>query len=440
MINNELEIYCEYKGTHSQWLKQVPVHWVGGRLKDFLNSSTIVNIPSTLSEDDLVEFLPMTNVNEELGIIRHFNLVPLREVSSGYTKFKNGDVIFAKITPCMENGNCIVVNGLANNICFGSTEFMVFRTTRKLQAEYLHYFLHNYLFRRNAEPFMKGTAGQKRISSQYMMTHYFALPPLDEQQNIVNYLKTKTNQIDRKLDLLTQKLEKYSNLKKSLSNETVTKGLDKTVRMKDSGIEWIGEIPEHWEVERIGTAFEERREKVNDTDYPPLSVTMNGIVPQLDSAAKTDHNDNRKRVAVGDFVINSRSDRRGSSGISELNGSVSVINIVLSPRRHFYGKYLHYLFRSYRFIEEFYRVGRGIVDDLWTTRYAVMRTIDFAFPDYNEQKKISEYLESKNNQIDQIINLIIAQIESQNELRKILINDVVTGKIKVTSIGDEEAI
>jgi restriction endonuclease S subunit len=205
--------------------------------------------------------------------------------------------------------------------------------------------------------------------------------------------------------------------------------------MKDSEVEWVGDVPEHWSIERIGTAFKERRGRVNDTDYPPLSVTMKGIVPQLDTAAKTDHNDNRKRVAIGDYVINSRSDRRGSSGISELDGSVSVINIVLAPKKNFHGKYLHHLFRSYRFIEEFYRVGRGIVDDLWTTKYSVMKAIDFSFPDHDEQKAIADYLDTKTAKIDTIVKSINSQIEQLKELRKTLINDVVTGQIKV--IQDE---
>jgi type I restriction enzyme S subunit len=159
---------------------------------------------------------------------------------------------------------------------------------------------------------------------------------------------------------------------------------------------------------------------------------MRGIVPQLDTAAKTQHNDNRKRVAVGDFVINSRSDRRGSSGVSELDGSVSVISIVLEPQKAFHGKYLHHLFRSYRFIEEFYRVGRGIVDDLWTTKYSVMKAIEFAFPEIEEQQAIAEYLDEKTAKIDQIVEAINEQVTLLKELRKTLINDVVTGKIRVT--------
>ena len=102
--------------------------------------------------------------------------------------------------------------------------------------------------------------------------------------------------------------------------------------MKDSGIEWIGDIPKNWNMSKIGSLYTQRNEKVSDKEYQPLSVTMQGVLPQLASAAKTDDGDNRKLVRVGDFAINSRSDRRGSCGISPLDGSVSLINIILTPR------------------------------------------------------------------------------------------------------------
>ena len=102
--------------------------------------------------------------------------------------------------------------------------------------------------------------------------------------------------------------------------------------MRDSGQTWIGMIPEDWNLSRIGSLYTLRNEKVSDKDYPPLSVTMKGVVPQLETAAKTDDGDNRKLVRIGDFAINSRSDRRGSCGISIYDGSVSLINTVLTPR------------------------------------------------------------------------------------------------------------
>ena len=136
---------------------------------------------------------------------------------------------------------------------------------------------------------------------------------------------------------------------------------------KDSGVDWIGDIPEHWECKRLGSWFTERREKVSDKDFEPLSVTKNGIVPQLETAAKSNDGDNRKGVRSGDFVINSRSDRKGSSGLAKMDGSVSLINIIMKPR-NINGYFSEFLLKSSSFIEEFYRNGHGIVADLWTTR------------------------------------------------------------------------
>lgn len=109
--------------------------------------------------------------------------------------------------------------------------------------------------------------------------------------------------------------------------------------MKDSGVKWIGEIPANWELSKIGAVYEERNSKVSDSEYPPLSVTKKGIVPQLETAAKTDNGDNRKQIMKNDFVINSRSDRRGSCGISKYDGSCSLINTVLKPRKNMHNAY-----------------------------------------------------------------------------------------------------
>ena len=194
---------------------------------------------------------------------------------------------------------------------------------------------------------------------------------------------------------------------------------------KDSGFEWLGEVPEHWELRRLGTHFFERSEKVNDTDYPALSVTKLGIVPQLENVAKTDANDNRKKVVEGDFVINSRSDRKGSSGISDYNGSVSLISIVLEPR-NYSSEYAHHLFRSYNFQEEFYRYGSGIVADLWSTRFTDMKGIYIPVMPVEEQHKIARYLDKETIRIDSLISEKQNFIKLLQEKRQALISHVVT--------------
>ena len=195
---------------------------------------------------------------------------------------------------------------------------------------------------------------------------------------------------------------------------------------KDSGVSWIGEIPSHWEVKKIGSLFVERREKVSDKEYPALSVSKHGITPQLDTAVKTDNGDNRKKVCKNDFVVNSRSDRKGSCGVSPYTGSVSLINIVLSPRKNTEIEYYHHLFRSNDYIEEFYRIGRGIVADLWTTRYSEMRNIYIPLPPSDEQRTIVDYIGDKTSKIDAYVADKEKEIELLQELKQKTIADAVT--------------
>lgn len=195
---------------------------------------------------------------------------------------------------------------------------------------------------------------------------------------------------------------------------------------KDSGEQWLGEIPSHWEVKRLGSYFNERKSKVSDKDYAPLSVTKKGILPQLENVAKSNDSDNRKQVCAGDFVINSRSDRKGSSGVSLLEGSASLINIVLQPRKSIYSPFCNYLLKSNAFIEEYYRNGRGIVADLWTTRYDEMKSIKLAMPPLSEQAAIVTYLDRVTAQIDKAIAQQQRMIDLLNERKQIIIQHAVT--------------
>ena len=201
--------------------------------------------------------------------------------------------------------------------------------------------------------------------------------------------------------------------------------------MKNSGVEWIGEIPEDWEVSKIGQLYEERRTKVSDTVYPPLSVTMQGILPQLETAAKSDAHDDRKLVLKGDFAINSRSDRRGSCGISSQDGSVSLINTVLHPKIEMNPIYYNWLFHSFRFSDEFYKNGHGIVDDLWTTSWSEMKRIFIPFPPKSTQQRIASYLDKKCSKIEETIQNHQQVIEKLKTYKQSLITEAVTGKIKI---------
>lgn len=196
--------------------------------------------------------------------------------------------------------------------------------------------------------------------------------------------------------------------------------------MKDSGIEWIADIPEHWSVSKIGGLYSLRVTKVSDRDYPPLSVTNKGILPQLETAAKTNAHDDRKLVCKGDFAINSRSDRRGSCGISSYTGSVSLINTILRPMTEMHPQYYDWLFHTIQFGDEFYKWGHGIVDDLWTTGWQDMKKISIPTPPITEQAVIADFLDEQCAEIDSLISDIQSQIEALEEYKRSVITEAVT--------------
>lgn len=197
---------------------------------------------------------------------------------------------------------------------------------------------------------------------------------------------------------------------------------------------WFSSIPLSWKAQKMRELFSERRTKVSDSDYPALSVGKMGIVPQLDTAVKTDNGDNRKLIRKGDFAINSRSDRKGSGGISEYDGSCSLIITVLKPHETINGHFYHYLLRSHYFSEEFYRNGYGIVADLWTTKWKTMRNIYLPVPPREEQDQIVKFLDWKVSDFNRLIAMKKKEIQLFRERREAAINEAVTQGIRGTKL------
>ena len=269
-----------------------------------------------------------------------------------------------------------------------------------------------------------------------LKNNLICLPPLSEQRAIADWLDAKCADIDAAIELQQRMIDKLKAYKTAVIHQAVTKGLDKNAKLKDSGVQWIGEVPEHWGIVNIGSLYNQRNEKVSDKDYKPLSVTKKGILPQLETAAKTDNGDNRKLVRKNDFAINSRSDRKGSCGISDYDGSVSLINIVLYPIQEIENRYYNWLFHSPEFAEEFYRLGHGIVADLWTTRWSEMKGMRILLPPtLTEQRAIADWLDAKCADIDATIALKEQKQEKLKAYKKTIIFEYVTGKKQVANIN-----
>lgn len=210
--------------------------------------------------------------------------------------------------------------------------------------------------------------------------------------------------------------------------------------MVEKTLKWLGDIPYDWDVTRISSLFTERNEKVNDVDYPPLSVTKKGILSQIENVAKTDNSLNRKLIEVGDFVINSRSDRRGSNGFSTLKGSCSLVNTVLIPKHPAYNGYYKYLFKTESFADEYFVWGHGIVDDLWSTKWSEMKRILVPKPPLSSCADISAFLDRKTKAVDSTLQIHSLVVSKLKEIRQAIMTEAVTRGIsheKIVNVDEE---
>lgn len=419
-----MKTYARYKDSGISWIGDVPEHWNCLKIKrlfdedDEKNENGEFELLSFSKNKGLIYYKDNNEKEPSAGDLTKYRVVHKGQLLENRMQAWHGMFI------CVDKEGCV------------SPDYSVFNANKRTVGSVKYY---EYCFRLPmwVQQFANESRGIgdgfNRLYTSQFHKIMAIVPPPSEQKAIAEYLDKKTAQINELVSAKQKQIELLKEYKQSVIANAVTGKIDERRekrKWKDSGISWIGKIPENWEVDKLGHRFIQRKEKVSDKDYPPLSVSKMGVTPQLESACKTDDGDNRKLVLKGDFVVNSRSDRKGSCGLSELDGSVSLINIVATPR-NIDGHYIHYLFRSNNYIEEFYRMGRGIVADLWTTRWSEMRTIMIPVPPLSEQKEIVAYIEKKISSIDFQIVSIENQIANLNEYKQSLISDVVTGKVKV---------
>lgn len=250
------------------------------------------------------------------------------------------------------------------------------------------------------------------------------LPSLETQQRIADFLDRETTQIDDNVSNLNAYVELLKQRRQVLITDAVTGRIDSNGKRTNTDIKSSKFM--------IGQVFSLRSDQVDSKDFQPLSVGKRGVTLQLEKVAKSGKTDGRKLVRKGDIVINSRSDRRGSAGLSNYEGSVSLIYIVLEPKNNFIDStFAHHLIRSKWFQEEFYKYGTGIVDDLWTTRYDRMAQIQLSIPPLDEQKRIADYLDRETAEIDALIEDSTRLRDLLLKRRQVLITEVVTGKKEV---------
>lgn len=208
------------KKSGVEWLGDVPAHWEVKRLRFTLSLNPVkseLNIP----EDTLVSFVPMEAVNfdKDLTLSEERNL---DEVYKGYTYFKNGDVVLAKITPCFENGKSAIAQNLTNGIAFGTTELHVLRSQDSINNHFLYYLIKSDSFMKIGESEMYGAGGQKRVPEEFIKNFLIGLPPYYEQVTIADYLDQETAKIDDLCDTVNQTIGRLKEYRTALITQAVT--------------------------------------------------------------------------------------------------------------------------------------------------------------------------------------------------------------------------
>ena len=391
--------------------------------------------------DEGIPFLRSQNVHNEGLRIDDVSFISSRTHQEMLnSQVKSGDILF-NITGASIARTCIVPATIKSaNI---SQHIALLRLRRLNSTKFISYHLQSQLTKDYVYITQNG-ASKEAFNHGQMKCIPLPLPPLHEQTTIAAYLDSKTAKIDQQIDLLSQKAAQYGKLKQSLINETVTRGLDKSVTLKDSGVEWIGKIPEHWNLVRNKEIFDERGSVSQSGDETLLTVShITGVTRRSEKNVNmfmAETMEGYKHCKRGDLVINTMWAWMGALGTANENGICSPAYGVYQPKKKvpYNHRYFDYLYRTTNAITEMTRNSKGIVSSRLRLYPKDFFQITTALPHHKEQATIAAYLDEKTVQIDGIVTAINSQIEKLKELRKALINDVVTGKIKVTQ--EEQAV
>ena len=441
-------LYDRYKDSGLEWLRQIPASWKVTHLKRDLKKLTDgAHTSPDLSSDDY-PFLSVVNLKgEELSFdgCLFTSKSDYENLIRNGCRPKIGDVLFSK------DGTIGEVTEIKKDIEFvvGSSFIIITPNPKKLNSTFLKFYLKSPFVNDLARASVKGT-GLPRLSIFNFGRIPSLVPSLIEQESIAQYLDTKTQAIDKKVKLLEQKIDYYKELRKSLINDAVTKGLDKTVSFKDSGIDWIGQIPEHWEVKRLKYFGSVETSSVNKkTEEDEELVYLVNYTDVYENPMKEIWNSTKyMKVSAKPNQLISKKLRKGDvlfTPSSETIEDIGVSSVVMEDLKDtLYSYHLLRLrfkrkidtsFKKYMFNNDFVQLYMSQSATGTTRKILGLNTVNntpvVLPPTIEEQTQIAEYLDQKTTTIDKIVQNITDQIDRLKELRITLINDVVTGKIRV---------
>lgn len=435
--------YNSYKDSEINWLGEIPANWKIDRIKNIGSVNGRVGWKA-LKASEYVDsgffFLSTPNIKDVQIDFENVNYITAeRYYESPEIMLEVGDILLVKDGSTL--GIVNIVRYLPDKGTVNSS-IAVLRI-KQFHAIYGYYFLlSNYI--QNVIQLKKDGMGVPHLFQKDINNFEILLPSSEEQTAIANYLDTKTQAIDKKVSLLEKKIGYYQELRKSLINETVTKGLDKNVKLKDSGIDWIGQIPEHWEVKRL----KDVATAIGSGSTPTSSIRTyydNGTINWLNTGDLNDgyitHTKfkitgealeaypNMKLFKKGTLVFALYGATIGKLGLLEIETTSNQACCCMSfPKSKIDPKYIFYWF----LVNKENIISLSVGGTQPNVSQGILSFLKITIPPFSEQVQIANYLTDKTSKIDKIITNLQTQITTLKELRKTLINDVVTGKIKVS--------
>ncbi len=422
------------KESGVDWLGKLPLDWEPKRLRHVAAFNPTPDWTKLGQENTDAVFLPMEAISET-GEIDQSRRKSIAECRSGYSYFATGDVAYAKVTPCFENGKGAIMRGLVGGYGFGTTELTVLRP-RGIEPDFLYLLTYSSCFRGPGASVMTGAGGLKRVPEDFARDFRFGLPSVDEQKSICAGIDRVTARVDalvaRKISFIGLLREK----RQALIAHAVTKGLDSRVPMQDSRVAWLGEVPAGWKIDRLATIFREVT-RSGAAELPVLSISIHDGISdnELDESErnrKTTHIEDRskyKRVQPGDLAYNMMRAWQGAFGAVRVVGQVSPAYVVAEPKLPINTTYVELLMRTPMAIEEMRRFSRGIADFRSRLYWEHFRDVRICLPPLEEQDRIVAKVSAGTARIDILIAKTQRSIELLREHRTALITAAVTGKI-----------
>lgn len=434
----------EWIKTNNEWFPEIPVGWGLEPLKKFASTNTGI----TFTKADLVEDgnavlsygqvhaknNPQTFVNPDL-----IKYIPDTLVESKTSaKVNLYDFIFADTSEDLAGcGNCIFIAEPID--LFAGYHTILLRNSGLECGKYFAYLFMSDEWRSQIRKRVK-CVKLFSVTQGIINQTFILIPPQEEQEAIAAYLDKECEKIGSEIELLERKADAYSRLRRSIINRAVTRGLKPNTPLKPSGIPWIASIPAHWDIKRGKSIFQEVYRDVRPEDGT-VTCFRDGEVTLRINRRTTGFTESEKEIGyhgvrVGDLVIHQMDAFAGSIGISDSDGKCSPICIVCQQLHDdeadlgYYCQLLRVMAHS-GFIQS---LAKGIRERTTDFRYKTLVTLHFPVPPYQEQQEIAAYLDEKCGKIDAIIEKIGTQIERLKELKRSLINEVVTGKRAINII------